>query len=119
MTDPTAAAYSEKTRRALGRYTPAGCLRAYKLNAIAGEGPATIATAHSIPNVRTVRAADAAINAGRAMTDLLAFKVREQGLNIPLARVLDVAIRHAEKRARQEMEAAADYLDDQSGQEPA
>ena len=52
-------------QRAIEKYTLAGCLRACSLNEEYGEGAYAIATLYNVPNVNTVSAADAAINAGR------------------------------------------------------
>jgi hypothetical protein len=53
------------TKRAVENYSRSGCVRAYLLNTKSGEGAASIANSYDIPNVRTTRQADAAINAGR------------------------------------------------------
>lgn len=56
--------FTEKTRRAIAKYTAEGCVRAYQINRRDGEGASTIALQYSIPNVKTTQQADAAINAG-------------------------------------------------------
>jgi hypothetical protein len=57
--------YTTKTEAAIRRYTLEGCQHAHFLNSMRGEGAASIALSHNIPNVNTTGAADAAINAGR------------------------------------------------------
>lgn len=58
----------KKTAAAVAKYTKAGCLEAFFLNNVIGEGPHTIAIGYPIPNVTTVAAANAAINAGRELS---------------------------------------------------
>lgn len=57
------------TRRAIARYGKEGCLRAFSLNENEGEGPASIVAYYNIHNVTTIAAANAAINAGRAISE--------------------------------------------------
>lgn len=60
------------TRRAVGKYTAQTCLEAYRLSE-QGEGPSNIA--HSFLALRSVAAANAAINAGRELSDLVGQRV--------------------------------------------
>lgn len=57
------------TERAVAKYTESSCIRAFVLNTKMGEGAASIALCHDVANVTTTRAADAAINAGREITE--------------------------------------------------
>jgi hypothetical protein len=66
-----------KTAAAVAKYTEAGCIRAFTLNAVDGEGARSIALLHNIPNVETTRAADAAIEAGRILTHVAAANANE------------------------------------------
>ena len=52
-------------KASIARYTLAGCLEAYRIHTELGEGASSVALSYNIPNVRTTRQADAAINAGR------------------------------------------------------
>lgn len=56
--------YSRNTQRAIDKYTRDGCIKAFVLNTRDGEGASTISLQYDIPNVRTTRSADAAIDAG-------------------------------------------------------
>lgn len=58
---------SLKARRALEKYGYSNCREAYRLNAVDGQGANSIANT-LVSCIKTTRAADAAINAGRELS---------------------------------------------------
>lgn len=56
--------YTRKSKKAFERYGYQNCVLAFQMHQ-KGEGAATIAATHPDERIRTVRQADAAINAGR------------------------------------------------------
>lgn len=57
---------SQAVKRALAKYGETTCREAFYMNSKIGEGSNTIS--HTLKGLKTTRAADAAINAGRWLT---------------------------------------------------